>query len=71
MAAKYEELVTPRASKFIESCKGLYTCSDVVSMEREVLECVGFCINKIVLLRSVLFNRVDEMFRTSRFHHFN
>jgi hypothetical protein len=35
-------------------------------MESEVLECIAFNINKIVVLRSILFNKVDEVFRTKK-----
>jgi hypothetical protein len=32
MAAKFEELVTPRIHPFIESCHGLYSLCDIIQM---------------------------------------
>lgn len=63
IAAKYEELLTPRMSKFIEASDGLFKRQELIDMEGEVLNSVGFNINKFVGLRELLFNRVDDVFR--------
>jgi hypothetical protein len=66
LSAKYEELVTPRVNRFVGACDGIYSIGEIVQMEAEVLESVGFSLNKIVVLRSILFNKVDEVFRGRR-----
>jgi len=66
MASKYEELVTPRMEKFVSICEGLYTNREMILMEGEILESVSYNMNKIVLLRELLFNRVDEVFRAKK-----
>ena len=66
MAAKYEELSTPRMDKFVSICEGLYTHKEMIIMEGQILEAIGFNINTIVLLRELLFNRVEEIFRNKK-----
>lgn len=51
MAAKYEELLTPRITRFVDACDGLYHKRDIIEMEGEILEAVGFNLGKIVGLR--------------------
>lgn len=66
IAAKYEELATPRMSRFLEASDGLFKRQEVIDMEGEVLATVGFGVNRFGGLRELVFNRVDDIFRSFR-----
>ena len=64
MAAKYEELATPRIQKFLEQSDGIFKKRELIDMESDILCTVGFNLNKLMGLRELLFSRVDDIFRS-------